>query len=92
MNQFMLYLAVMFTWFAIAKSGGCAVEGGRFKTTIRQEGLYESVQGPYDFWECGYGDTWVSSFTAKRPTPEGTLSVSGTMCCGMMKGCTIRWQ
>ena len=72
-----------------AAMGACSVSEERFDKTMRNEGFVTSSQGGYDFWECGYGDTWVSSFSAVRADTE--RRVSGTVCCGIFKGCTVRW-
>jgi len=83
--------------FIIAKSGGCSPDGGRFQAAVRSSGLTDPVKHGYDFFECGYGDVWVESFTAHlfRPSKSGSelvnITVNGTMCCGIFKGCTIRW-
>ena len=64
---------------------------------MKNEGIIEAEQGEYDFWECGYGDTWVSHFEGRKFlfNEEGKKlrrRVDGTVCCGLMKGCTICWE
>ena len=86
------YVFGVVVYCAVAAGGGCAVEPTRFYNTLKSEGLTTPMeQGPYDFWECGYGDVWVSSFTAKRASPIVDSEVKGTVCCGLFKGCTVRW-
>lgn len=98
MAQVVTSLAFIFIYVIVAEAGGCSVSDGRFQNTMRNEGLVDPVQDDYDWFECGYGDTWVSSFHAQRPQvvedgqPMTRLSVDGTLCCGIFKGCTIRWQ
>jgi len=90
------YLGLFFVWWVVASFGGCSVSESRFKNAMRNEGLVDATQGEYDFFECGYGDVWVSSFTARRPAKkdnvDGTFAVQGTACCGLIKGCTVRWE
>lgn len=87
-SQLIAYVIFFGFWALVAETGGCSVESGRFSSAMRQEGLTEPTQGEYDWFECGYGDVWVSSFRAKR----GEMPVNGTACCGIFKGCTLRWR
>ncbi len=82
------YALGLLIFFGMAESGGCSVNADRFRSAARNEGLTGAVQGPYNYFECGSGDTWVGALTAKR----GDVPVSGTMCCGLLKGCTGRWE
>lgn len=73
------------------------MDEGRFQNTLRSEGIRNGQDTGFNFFECGYGDEWVSGFTGDvtrtRKDGEGveTLTVSGTVCCGLLKGCTVRW-
>lgn len=96
-----------FLHFCVAKAGGCSPSDGRFAGSMRSEGLHDAKRHGYDFFECGYGDVWVEGFTAKRTEvvegekivlggelvelPMTHMSVDGTLCCGIFKGCTVRW-
>lgn len=96
MGKFVSYVVVIGFYLAIISSGACDVESARFQTTLRNEGIQQGVSTGYDFFECGYGDEWVSGFTGKvTRVKEGggteTLAVKGTVCCGWIKGCTVRW-
>ncbi len=83
------YAIMLPIFFAVAESGGCSVNAERFQNAARSEGLTDAVQGAdYDYFECGSGDWWVDHIDAKR----GAVPVSGTVCCGIFKGCTIRWE
>ena len=95
--QFIVYVVGIGIFCIVASSGGCSVSESRFKNVMKNEGYVKPVQGDYDFFECGYADWWINHFEAKRPTvhPEGppTLEkVAGTVCCGIFKGCTVRWE
>jgi len=93
---FVGWLIMICLHFVLASAGACGVDDGRFLQAIQASGLTKPVKRGYDFFECGYGDVWVESFTAQQflPSKEGDIlgaSVQGTMCCGILKGCTIRW-
>ncbi len=83
------YAISLTLFFITAEAGGCSVDAERFQNAARNEGLTDAVQGSdYDYFECGSGDWWVDHIDAKR----GDVPVSGTVCCGILKGCTIRWE
>ena len=83
------YLVGLVLFFVMAESGGCSVSEQRFQNAAHNEGLTEAVQSSdYDYFECGSGGWWVGHMDAKR----GDVPVSGTLCCGIFKGCTIRWE
>jgi hypothetical protein len=84
---FVVYLGGILLYAFFASMGACSNSEVRFDSAMRNEGFTQSVQGGYDFWECGVGDVWVNGFVAKR----GEQRVSGTVCCGIFKGCTVRW-
>lgn len=42
----------------------------------------------YDFAACGKDDSFSTGFNAKNPNGK---YVSGTVCCGLFKRCTIRF-
>ena len=56
--------------------------------TLLDAGYTEVLTGGYDFWACGDGDFSATKFTALNPA--GTRNVHGTVCCGLLKSCTIR--
>jgi hypothetical protein len=90
-------LVFLFLYVTVAKSGGCSPSDERLQGAMRSEGFQDVSRKGYDFFECGYGDVWVESFRAKRPEvveagkPLTRVLVEGTLCCGILKGCTIRW-
>lgn len=82
--------------FVLAQAGACSPNNERFKVAMQSSGLTRVTKRGYDFFECGYGDVWVESFTAHHylSAKSGEVvdaTVEGTMCCGILKGCTIRW-
>jgi len=90
-------LAYIFLYVTVAKYGGCSPSEVRLQGAMHSEGLQDVSRKGYDFFECGTGDVWVESFRAKRPEvvepgkPLTRVTVEGTLCCGILKGCTIRW-
>ena len=84
----MAYILVLAPWVVLPACGACSVSEPRFDKVMESEGLTEARPAGYDWFECGTGDVWVSSFTAKRDDKR----VEGTACCGWIKGCTVRWH
>lgn len=56
--------------------------------TLNHAGYTNIVITGYDPFSCGEDDTFKDSFTATNPNG---MTVSGTVCCGFLKGCTIRF-
>jgi len=52
-------------------------------------GLHDVKVGDYAMMSCGRGDDYRSHFTATNA--EGRR-VAGTICCGWMKDCTVRYS
>lgn len=81
---------VIFAFIAAlaAKScDGCGVgENGR--NAIESQGFTDIKIGDYAWFGCGRDDTYQSHFTAKNSNGK---SVSGIVCCGILKGCTVRF-
>jgi hypothetical protein len=55
---------------------------------LEKAGYSEIQTTGYAAFECGKDDDFHTGFRAKNPA--GTL-VEGTVCCGFLKGCTIRF-
>jgi hypothetical protein len=43
----------------------------------------------YEFFVCADNDLYSTGFVARNPA--GRPEVRGTVCCGILKGCTIRF-
>lgn len=55
---------------------------------VLEEAGYSSIQiTGYAFGECSDSDDYHTEFSAKGPTGK---SVTGAVCCGIVKSCTIR--
>ena len=63
-------------------------DSDRSAQALRSQGFTEIQITGYSPWSCGEGDAYATGFRAKNP--QG-LPVSGTVCCGVMKSCTVRW-
>lgn len=90
------YIIGVLIFCSFAECGACEVSDYRFNNATKNEGLQDVKNlNNYDYFECGYGDLWVSSFAAERKSTDGETvtshSVNGTVCCGILKGCTVRW-
>ena len=58
------------------------------KDALKSAGYTDIQVGGYSFWGCGQDDTFSTKFKATNPTDH---TVSGVVCCGTLKGCTIRF-
>lgn len=74
---------------AAAASGSCQGSTDRQRKLLEDHGYSEIQMTGYAPLACGEGDISSSGFRAK--SPSGT-SVSGSVCCGAFKGCTIRFR
>jgi hypothetical protein len=72
--------------FALAPTA--CVDRDDTRTTLDAAGYTDITTGDYAWFECGRDDTYATRFTARNPAGK---RVSGTVCCGLMKGCTIRF-
>lgn len=66
---------------------GCTNESKTVQT-LQSAGFTDIQTTGYAFFECGDDDDFHTGFHAKNPTGQ---YVTGTVCCGLLKGCTIRF-
>lgn len=60
------------------------------RRALENEG-YENIHFTgYSPFSCSDDDTYKTGFTATKPKQPNAI-VSGTVCCGILKGCTIRY-
>lgn len=59
----------------------------RAKRVLEEAGYTQVVITGYDWAACSEDDTYSTGVIAVGPTGK---SVTGTVCCGLMKNCTIR--
>lgn len=66
---------------------GCTDEDSSHRA-LMNEGFSDIQFTGYRHFGCGSNDTFHTGFTA---TNSKGMRVSGTVCCGWVKSCTIRW-
>ncbi len=62
----------------------------RVRNTLSSMGFKDASLRPASWTVCGKDDSLFSSNDFTATNPLGT-QVSGTVCCGFMKGCTVRF-
>lgn len=70
-------------------SGGCTDEETSYRV-LADEGYTDIQLDGYSFFGCSEDDTYRTNFTATRETHNGIREVSGVVCCGLWKACTVR--
>ena len=58
------------------------------RTALENYGFTEIRFTGFDMWACGKGDDFATGFVATNPTGK---RVTGTVCCGLLKSCTVRF-
>lgn len=66
---------------------GCSAPD-RSRDTLVKAGFSNIQLKGYAWMGCGKDDNYSTKFTATNPLG---MQVDGVVCCGMMKGCTIRY-
>lgn len=71
---------------------GASCEGADYESralqTLRNSGYDKINLGDRAWGQCGRDDNYGVDFTADNPVSQ---RVSGTVCCGYRKGCTVRF-
>jgi len=65
----------------------CTDEGATRKTLL-DSGYSDITLKGYQPLACSQDDSYSTGFTAKNPTGR---TVSGVVCCGFFKSCTVRF-
>lgn len=73
----------------LALSGSCSMPSEDAEDLLERQGYTEIEMTGYAPLACGQGDVTSSGFRAKSPNGS---KVKGTVCCGALKGCTIRFK
>jgi len=68
---------------------GCAAPEDQALRALEAVGLRHPKLGLYPFFACSEDDTFNSKFTAY--TREGK-KITGAVCCGWVKNCTVRFD
>lgn len=58
------------------------------RRTLNAAGYTDIQIGGYAAFACGQDDTYSTRFSAANP--RGVI-VEGVVCCGLLKGCTVRF-
>ncbi len=66
---------------------GCT-DDERSKQTLEDYGFTRIEITGYEPWKCGDDYTYSTGFTADNPQNR---RVRGVVCCGMVKGCTVKF-
>jgi hypothetical protein len=66
---------------------GCTAPD-RAQATLKKSGYTDITIGGHDYFSCSRDDYSSTHFKAKNPVGQ---SVEGTVCCGLMKSCTVRF-
>lgn len=81
-----VFLAVVLIGFLFAWCG--CEDADRARETLENYGFTNIDVGGWEPWSCGDDYTFVNSFTA---TNSQKRRVSGVVCCGYLKGCTVKF-
>lgn len=78
-------------WLGIALAAclvGCT-DADRTRDTLRKAGFRNIATGGYAWFSCDdKSDQYATEFRATNPAGE---TVEGVVCCGILKGCTVRF-
>ena len=85
MKRFALTLLV--ASLAVLALAGCTNEE-KSRAALESAGFTEITFDGYAFMACSEDDAYKTKFTARNP--QGNM-VSGVVCCGRFKGCTVRF-
>lgn len=78
---------VVLVLFGVIAPSACTNDNGTMHA-LDSAGYTDIHIGGYSYFGCGSGDTYHTEFTAKNPAGK---QVSGIVCCGITKLCTIRF-
>lgn len=71
----------------VALLAGCTAPD-RARETLDNSGYTNIEIGGWAAFGCGESDTYKNHFTATNPNGK---RVEGVVCCGLYKGCTVRF-
>jgi hypothetical protein len=80
-------MRLMFPLILVLLATGCT-DPSASRAALTKSGFTDITIGGYDAWSCGEGDAYSTSFTATNPNG---MRVSGVVCCGTFKRCTVRF-
>lgn len=77
---------LMFLTAAVSLSACSASDAS--KDALQKQGFTDIVTTGWSPLSCGQDDFFSTGFTADNPNGQ---RVSGVVCCGLLKGCTVRF-
>lgn len=63
-------------------------DDSRTRDVLEKQGFTDVHVDGYAWMACSEDDHFATAFTAKNPQGR---TVSGAVCCGAWKNCTVRW-
>ena len=86
-KSLLFVLVAIATYALLATCGACSPRDSTALRVLHGAG-YTSVRlGSYPWFACGRDDKFNASFTAVGPAGD---VVTGAVCCGVLKSCTVR--
>ena len=79
-------LAVLMVLFVMFAAGSCTDEEATI-AALGDEGYTDIRAGGYAWFACSKDDRFKTKYTARNAQGK---QVSGAVCCGFLKGCTVR--
>lgn len=67
---------------------GCEPSNDQALRTLRAHGFADIELTGYSYWSCSDSDSFNTGF---RATNAKGIPVSGVVCCGWLKACTVRF-
>jgi hypothetical protein len=88
--QLVEVVAVVAAVAAVASGSllGCEVSDGDARRALEASGFDDITLTGYAWFACGKDDAFASSF---RAVNARGAEVSGVVCCGLWKSCTVRF-
>jgi hypothetical protein len=83
----MNFVSVVIASIVIFCIQGCT-DPERTRSTLEAQGFTDIQTGGYEWGVCGEDDDYSTGFTATNLQGH---RVSGVVCCGYYKGCTVRF-
>lgn len=72
-------------------TAGCEPEPSTATRVLEDEGFANIELTGWQPFSCSDSDAMNTGFNASRTMPDGTTrNVSGVVCCGWLKSCTVR--
>lgn len=85
----LVYLSIVAVWTIAQAAGSCAPRPSQVSGALDALSLRDPNLGGWPWFECGYGDEFAQEFEATTPSGQ---RISGAVCCGIFKGCTVRFE